>query len=58
MEQIDLGELVEGIVVKFSQNRMGIKPTVFVVIPPNLPLILWQDSSLARLQECRKVSEA
>jgi hypothetical protein len=28
---------------------MGIKPTVFVVIPPNLPLILWQDSSLERL---------
>ena len=49
MEQIDMGELVERVVVKFSQNRMGIKPTVFVVIPPSLPLILWQDSSLERL---------
>lgn len=49
MEQIDMGELVEGVILKFSQNRMGTRPTVFVVIPPNLPLILWQDGSLERL---------
>jgi len=48
MEQIDLGELVEGVILKFSQNRTGAKPTIFAKIPPDLPPILWQDEGLEK----------
>jgi hypothetical protein len=46
MERVNLGSVLEQAISKFSQNRIGDKPPVFVMISPALPPIPWQDRSL------------
>jgi hypothetical protein len=46
--EIDLGALVEEVILKFRRNRTGPKPTVLALIPPDLPLISWQDEGLKK----------
>jgi hypothetical protein len=48
MKDIDLAEVIEDVISKFSQNRAGTKPTVFVTIPPELPHIHWRDDGLEK----------
>jgi len=49
MELIELGALIEEVVQKFSRNRIGAKPAVFVKIPPDLPYLLSGDGALEKL---------
>jgi hypothetical protein len=37
--EIDLKELIEDVITKFSRNRTGPKPRVLAKISPDLPLI-------------------
>ena len=46
MEHVNLGSVIEQAISKFSQNRIGEKPPVFVVISPALTYIKWHDRSL------------
>lgn len=48
MKEMNFENLIEEVVVKFNQNRMGIKPRVFVTIPSEIPLIFWHDNGLER----------
>ena len=34
MDHINLGSVIEQVITKFSQNRIGDKPPVFVTISP------------------------
>jgi hypothetical protein len=49
MENIDLGSVIEQAITKFSCNRIGDKPPVFVMIPSALRTITWRDRSLKEL---------
>jgi len=49
MEQVNLGSVIEQAISKFSQNRIGDKPPVFVMISPASASILWRDRSLKEL---------
>lgn len=44
--EIDLKGVIEGVIVKFNQNRSGAKPAILASIPPDLPHIVWQDGDL------------
>lgn len=46
MDKINLGAVIEEVIAKFSQNRIGDKPPVFVMISVGLPPIFWRDRSL------------
>jgi hypothetical protein len=46
MERVNLGSVLEQAISKFSQNRIGDKPPVFVMISPALTPIPWHDRSL------------
>jgi hypothetical protein len=46
MEQVNLGSVIEQAISKFSQNRIGDKPPVFVMISPESTHIPWHDRSL------------
>ena len=46
MEQVHLGSVIEQAISRFSQNRIGEKPPLFVMIAPALSTIPWQDRSL------------
>ncbi len=46
MEKIDLGTIVQQAIAKFSENRIGQKPPVFVMISGSLPHVPWHDRSL------------
>lgn len=46
MEQVHLGLVIEQAISRFSQNRSGEKPPLFVMIPPALSPIPWHDRSL------------
>jgi hypothetical protein len=46
MEGVNLGSVLEQAISKFSQNRIGDKPPVFVMISPALAPIPWHDRSL------------
>jgi hypothetical protein len=46
MEQVNLGSVIEQAISKFSQNRIGDKPPVFVMISPASASIPWHDRSL------------
>lgn len=46
MEQVNLGSVIEQAISKFSQNRIGAKPPVFVTISPASASIPWHDRSL------------
>jgi hypothetical protein len=46
MEQVNLGSVIEQAISRFSQNRIGDKPPLFVMISPALTPISWHDRSL------------
>ena len=46
MEQIDLGWVIEEAIFKFSQNRIGDKPRVFVTRSPDLAQVPWKNHAL------------
>ena len=46
MEHVNLGSVIEQAISKFSQNRIGEKPPLFVMISPALTPIPWHDRSL------------
>jgi hypothetical protein len=46
MVQVNLGSVIEQAISKFSQNRIGDKPPVFVTISPSLTPIPWHDRSV------------
>jgi hypothetical protein len=46
MERVNLGSVIEQAISRFSQNRIGDKPPLFVMISPALPPIPWHDQSL------------
>lgn len=46
--KIDLATIVEDVVFKFTENHTGPKPRVFAKIPPDLPLVLWEDDGPER----------
>jgi hypothetical protein len=46
MEQVNLGSVIEQAISRFSQNRIGAKPPLFVMISPALTAIPWHDGSL------------
>ena len=48
MEQIDLGTVIQDAIAKFSQNRIGDKPPVFVMLSPALTQVPWRDSNLKK----------
>ena len=48
MEQVNLSSVIEQAVTKFSQNRIGDKPPVFITLSPVLPQVSWKDSALRR----------
>ncbi len=43
MEKIDLATVIQETVTNFSQNRIGEKPPVFVMISAALPHVPWQN---------------
>jgi hypothetical protein len=49
MEQIELGNVIEEAIAKFSRNRIGDKPPVFLMIPSSLRTVPWRDRSIKEL---------
>jgi hypothetical protein len=46
MEKIDLGKTIHDAISRFSQNRIGAKPPVFVTLSPALTQVPWRDQTL------------
>jgi hypothetical protein len=46
MEHVNLGAVIEHAITKFSRNRIGEKPPVFVVLSPALTQVPWKDRTL------------
>lgn len=46
MERVNLGAVIEHAISKFSQNRTGDKPTVFVMTSAAISDVSWHDRSL------------
>jgi hypothetical protein len=46
MQHVNLGSVIEQAIAKFTQNRIGDKPPVFVMISPASASIPWHDRSL------------
>ena len=46
MERIDLGTIIQDSISRFSQNRIGDKPPVFVTLSPALTQVPWNDRTL------------
>jgi hypothetical protein len=46
MEQVNLSSVIEQAITRFSRNRIGEKPPVFVTLSPVLPQVPWKDSAL------------
>lgn len=46
MERVDLSTVIQQAISKFSQNRIGDKPPVFVSLSPALTEVLWRDRTL------------
>ncbi|HEU4345482.1 MAG TPA: hypothetical protein VFU31_28365 [Candidatus Binatia bacterium] len=49
MEYINLGAVIEQAIARFSQNRIGERPPVFLVGSSTLPDVPWHDQSLKQL---------
>jgi hypothetical protein len=49
METIELGTAIEDSIARFSSNRIGDKPPVFVTIPTRLRTVPWRDRTLKEL---------
>jgi hypothetical protein len=46
MDKINLGTVIEEVIAKFSKNRVGARPPVFLMISAGLPSIFWKDRGL------------
>ena len=46
MEHVNLGSVIEQAISRFSQNRIGEKPPLFVMISPPSTPVPWHDRSL------------
>jgi hypothetical protein len=46
MERLNLGSVIEQAISRFSQNRIGDRPPLFLMISPALTPIPWHDRSL------------
>jgi hypothetical protein len=46
MERVDLGTVIQDAISRFSHNRIGDKPPVFVTLSPALTQVPWRDRSL------------
>jgi len=46
MEATDLGSIIQESISRFSRNRIGEKPPVFVVLSPALSRVPWKDRTL------------
>jgi hypothetical protein len=46
MEKLNLGTVIEEVIAKFSKNRLGERPPIFLMISAALPSIFWKDRSL------------
>ena len=46
MEQVDLELVIQQAIARFTENRIGAKPLVFVMISPSTSQLAWCDGSL------------
>ncbi|HWO43748.1 MAG TPA: hypothetical protein VNO43_18310 [Candidatus Eisenbacteria bacterium] len=46
MEKFNLGSMIEDVIVKFSHNRVGDKPPIFLMVSTGLPPIVWKDQTI------------
>ena len=46
MEKVDLELVIQQTIARFTQNRSGTKPLVFVMISPSVSQLAWGDGSL------------
>jgi hypothetical protein len=46
MEKVDLGLIIQQTIARFTHNRIGAKPLVFVMISSNISQLEWSDGSL------------
>jgi hypothetical protein len=47
MEKVDLGLIIQQTIARFTQNRIGERPLVFVMISPSVSQVAWGDDTLA-----------
>ncbi len=45
MEKLDIGTVIQDAISRFSQNRSGDKPPVFVTLAPAMTQVLWENQS-------------
>ena len=47
MENVDLALIIQQTIARFTQNRTGAKPLVFVMMSPSVSRLEWSDGALA-----------
>jgi hypothetical protein len=47
MGKVDLGRIIQQTIARFTQNRIGERPLVFVMISPSISQVTWGDGTLA-----------
>lgn len=62
MEKVDLKLVIQQTITRFTQNRIGAKPLVFISVSPSISQIVWDDGSLKEfvrlfVYECLHSSE-
>lgn len=45
MEKLDIGTVIQEVIGRFSQNRSGDKPSVFVTLAPAMTQVPWENRS-------------
>ena len=45
MENLDIGPVIHDAISRFSQNRLGAMPSIFVTLAPAMPEVPWKNSS-------------
>jgi len=50
MEKVDLGLVIQQTIARFTQNRIGAKPLVFVMISPNISQLDLERRESARVR--------
>ena len=46
MEKVDFELVIQQTIARFTQNRIGVKPLVFVMLSPSISQLAWGDGSL------------
>ena len=46
MEKVDFELIIQQTIARFTQNRIGVKPLVFVMLSPSISQLAWGDGSL------------